>query len=256
MDLEQLLNGLKRLRLNAIARDYAIVSSESEKLGRSYEQHLAALVEIELTDKTYLKRDKLIREAKFPLVKLISDFDYSHCKGVCATQVTRLCQGDFLHEAANIIFYGSFGVGKSHLAMAIARELCLKEYRCLFTSTAALINDLCLAQQSLSLSSLFRKLDKYDLVILDELGYTPQSKDGTDLFFQFISERYERKSLMITTNLPYSEWDKVFLSKTTTAAAVDRIIHKSETFNITGPSRRALEAQRRGTLPDAPIDPH
>jgi DNA replication protein DnaC len=141
-------------------------------------------------------------------------------------------------------------VGKSHLAMAIARELCQRDYRCLFTPTAALINELCIAQSNLTLSSLFRKFERYDLIILDELGYTPQTREGTDLFFQFISERYERKSLMITTNLPYSDWNKVFISEATTAAAVDTIVHRCETYNISGPSKRAEDAKNRAMTQD------
>ena len=189
MKLDELIEGLKRLRLNAMARDFAVISTESEKLNRSYEQHLAALVEYELTDKNFLRREKLIKEAKIPLVKLVCDFDYSKRKGISPAEVSRLCTGDFLKNGTNIVFYGSFGVGKSHLAMAIARELCQRDYRCLFTSTAALINDLCVAQSNLTLSALFRKFERYDLIILDELRNSGLDDAGDGLLLVNPAER-------------------------------------------------------------------
>ena len=136
------------------------------------------------------------------------------------------------------------GVGKSHLAEALTRELCQLGYRCLYTSVSSVIAELTLAQKNLTLTQYFKKLDRYDLITLDELGFTPESKDGADLFFQLISQRYERKSIIITTNLTYSEWNKVFLNPITTAAAVDRIIHHCETFNIQGDSGRTEEAEK------------
>ncbi len=245
MNHEQLHQGLKRLSLNGMAKDYVLMAKESEKTNKSYEQYLAAMVEIELRDKDRLRTERFIKDAKLPLLKLAADFDFSGRSGINAQEVSRLSQGDFVKNAGNVVIYGDFGVGKSHLAMAITRSLCEKGLRCLFTSTSKLINDLCLAQKNLELGSLFKRLDRFDLITLDELGYTPQSQEGADLFFQMISERYERKSLMITTNLPYSEWDKVFISKIATAAAVDRIIHNCETFNILGPSWRAETAKSR-----------
>lgn len=243
MKHEELTQGLKRLYLMAMSRDYPEIAREAEKSKLSYEQYLAAMVEHEIRDKDRLRTERLVREAKIPLVKLVEDFDFKTRSGVTPKEVSRLCRGDFLRQAANIVLYGSFGVGKSHLAMAITRALCQQGFRCLFTSTAALINELCSAQKNLTLAQLFKKLDRYDLITLDELGYTPQSQEGANLFFQMISERYERKSIMITTNLTYSEWDKVFLNKVSTAAAVDRVIHNCETFNIIGPSWRAETAK-------------
>lgn len=245
MNREDLLKGLKKLHLNAIARDYNDIANECEKKQTTYEQYLACLVDDELREKERTRIERFIKEAKIPLVKMIEEFDFSQRTGISSQQIQRLCDGEFVRSAGNLVFYGSFGVGKSHLAMAITRKLCEKNLRCLFTSTQALINELIVAQKNLTLASLFKRLDRYDLIALDELGYTPQNQEGADLFFQFISQRYERKSLMITTNLTYSEWEKVFLNPVTTAAAVDRIIHNCETFNIQGPSWRAEAAKKR-----------
>jgi len=245
MKHEELVHSLKSLHLTAISRDYANLARQCEEARRTYEQYLAALTQTEITHRKRVKVNRLIREAKFPILKTLDTYDYTHITGVTPQQINRLAGGDFVKSAANIVFYGDFGVGKSHLATGIAVALCEIGIKCLFSSTQSMITSLEEAQKTLTLASLFKKLDRFDVIVLDELGYTPQSKDGADLFFQLISQRYERKSLIITTNLPYSSWDSVFLNSTTTAAAVDRIIHNCETFNIHGVSYRAEAAKKR-----------
>ncbi|MCX6127492.1 MAG: IS21-like element helper ATPase IstB [Proteobacteria bacterium] len=245
MKQEELQSGLKRLFLSAMARDYAPTARSCEKVKSSYEQYLAALVELELQDKDRIRTERLIKEAKIPLIKLVNDYDFSAREGIGSQEVMRLCEGGFVKSSGNVVFYGSFGVGKSHLAMAITRSLCKENYRCLYTSMASLINELIMAQKNLTLSMFFKRLDRFDLITIDELGYIAQGQEGSELFFQLISQRYERRSLMITTNLTYSEWDQVFISKIATAAAIDRIIHNCETFNIKGPSWRELDAKKR-----------
>lgn len=249
MKHEELKTGLTHLFLHAIAREYAQVAKAHEKASSSYEQYLAALVTLEISEKDRQRTARLIKDAKIPLPKLIGEFEFRGRSGISSAEVARLCTGDFISKAGNVVFYGSFGVGKSHLAMALTRCLCEKGFRCLFTSAASLVNDLVIAQKNLTLSSLFKRLDRYDLITIDELGYIPQSQEGADLFFQLISHRYERKSLLFTTNLTYSEWDKVFLNKTATAAAIDRIVHNCDHFHIQGPSWRAETAKRKISKP-------
>lgn len=248
MTHEELQLNLKSLNLHAMAQAYAEHARTAERGRRTYEQYLAALVNAELAHKNEARLKRLIKEAKIPLLKTIGDYDFSQRTGISLVEFRRLSQGDFLREACNIVLYGSFGVGKSHLALALTYELLKLGKRCYFTSTHNLIQQLLEAQKNLTLASLFKRLDRYDLIACDELGYIPQTRDGADLFFQLISQRSERKSLLITTNLTYSEWDKVFLSELNTAAAVDRIIHKCETFNIQGPSWRAEEAKKRNAV--------
>lgn len=242
---DELTVGLRRLSLHAVSRDYSQLAKEAEKTKLTYEQYLALVTQHEIREKDRLRTERLIKAAKIPFLKLQGEFDFKTRTGVSEQAIARLSTGEFLKSGGNVVFYGSFGVGKSHLAMAITRELCQRGFRCLFTSTAAMINSLCAAQKDLVLASLFKKLDRFDLITLDELGYTPQTQDGANLFFQLIAERSERKSLMISTNLTYSEWDKVFINKLATAAAVDRIIHNCETFNIQGPSWRSQVAKAR-----------
>jgi len=243
MKHEELITNLKRLHLATIAKDYAEHARLSEEKRQTYEQYLAGLVASELSHRQQQKIARFTKDAKLPRDKVLETYDYRSRKGVSKQQMQRLSEGEFVRQGENIVFYGDIGVGKSHLAEGLSRALCQIGYRCLFTSASALITDLVNAQKSLTLAQTFRKLDRYDVLTLDELGFTPESKDGADLFFQLISQRYERKSIIITTNLPYSEWDKVFLNPITTAAAVDRIIHHCETYNILGPSWRAESAK-------------
>jgi len=203
------------------------------------------LVEKELSCRQESRTRRLIKDARLPLRKDLDTFDYKRVKGITVRDVNRLATGEFLRKASNIVLFGNFGVGKTHLAIALATSLCEKKFRCLFIGTSALIETLLEAKKNLSSASTWKKLDSYDLIVCDELGYIPQTKEGADLFFQFIAQRYERKSLLITTNLTYSEWDKVFINETTTAAAVDRIIHRCETFNIQGDSWRKKEAMAK-----------
>jgi len=245
MKHEELISGLKSLHLNDMASQYVEISRISEKDKRTYEQYLAKLVQIELAAKHRLKVERLTREAKIPLYKSQDAYNFDLRTGITAKEINRLATGDFVRQAANVVFYGSFGVGKTHLAIALAGKLCEAGFKCLYSTTHGLINQLVTAKRDLALASLFKRLDKFDLIVCDELGYVPHDQDGADLFFQLISQRNERKSLLITTNLTYSEWDKVFLNLRTTAAAVDRVIHNCETFNIEGPSWREIIAKKR-----------
>ncbi len=245
MTNEELKLALKELRLPAIEMNYEQLARLSEKEKKTYEQYLFLLAAEELSVRNHKKIKRLLLEAKLPLLKEIEQYDFTNREGITLKQVQRLKEGQFVKEAANIVFYGGMGVGKTHLALGLVKNLCEKSYRCLYISTNNLMEMLLEAKKNLSLGTLWKKLDRFDLIACDELGYLPQSQQAAELFFQFISQRYERKSILITTNLPYSEWDKVFINTITTAAAVDRIIQNCETFNIQGPSHRTQMAQKR-----------
>jgi DNA replication protein DnaC len=246
MKHEELLTGLKSLYLPAMAKEYVEISKIAEKDKKTYEQYLAKLVEIELHSKHRLKVDRLIRQARVPLYKSLENYNFAIRTGITDQQFKRICEGDFVKQAGNVVLYGGFGMGKTHLAIALTQALCEKGFKCMFSSAHNLINQLVVAKQNLTLTSLFKRLDKMDVIVCDELGYVPHDQDGADLFFQLISQRAERKSIVITTNLTYSEWEKVFLNPRTTAAVVDRIILNCETFNIGGEeSFRAALAKKQ-----------
>lgn len=245
MTHEQLTEGLRRLNLPAMAEGFMDASRAAEKGRLTYEQYLAGLVEAESEHKTRLRIDRLKAHAKLPLDKKISTYDFSKRTGISEVEFKRLATGDFVREGSNVVFYGSFSVGKTHLAIALIHELVKRNVRCLFTSTHSLIEQMLEAKKNLTLQHLFKRIEKNDLLVCDELGYIAPSQDGADLFFQLISQRSERKSILITTNLTYSEWDRVLVNPLNTAAAIERIIHRCETFNISGPSWRAQEAKKR-----------
>jgi DNA replication protein DnaC len=245
MKHEELVSNLKQLHLHEISTQYFEISKIAERDKRTYEQYLAKLIEIELVAKNQQKVERFRREAKIPIYKSLETYNFSERKGITLKQLNRLATGAFIRSAGNVVFYGSFGVGKTHLATALTDMLCQAGFRCLYTTTHGLIGQLQVAKRDLQLASLFKRLDRFDLIYCDELGYVPHDQDGADLFFQLISQRSERKSMLITTNLTYSEWDKVFLNLKTTAAAVDRVIYNCETFNIEGPSWRGATAKKR-----------
>lgn len=246
MKHEQLLEGLKTLHLHQMARDYVEISKLSEKEKKTYEQYLAKLVEIELNDKRRLRTERLLKQAKAPLVKSLDSYNFDLRTGITAQQFNRLMTGEFVKQAGNVVFFGSFGMGKTHLAIALTRQLCELGFKCYFSSVHELISQLVAAKRELTLTSLSKRLDKFDLIVCDELGYVAHERDGADLFFQLIAQRSERKSLLITTNLTFSEWEQVFLDPRTTAAAVDRVIPNCETFNIGGDeSYRAYLAKKK-----------
>lgn len=249
MNHTELHASLKNLRLFAMADSYVEVAKSAETKNISYEKYLAALVSAELAHKQVTRAKTLIAAAKLPIEKHLENFRYDNRRGITPQQVARLAEGDWVKKFENIVFYGSFGLGKTHLAIGILRALCERGFRCKFLTTNQLINSLLDAKKDLALTSVLRRLDSFDVIACDELGYVPQSQEGADLFFQFIAQRYERKSLILTTNLTYSEWSKVFLNPITTAAAVDRIIHHCQTFNLEGDEiQREKEAREKMKL--------
>lgn len=248
MTHEELTKNLRQLNLPAMADGYIEASRSAEKSRLTYEQYLAGLASEEIHAKNEMRIKRLGKEAKVPMQKRVETFDFATRTGITEQEFKRLAKGDFVRKGSNIVFFGSFGVGKTHLAIALINELVKANVRCLFISTHTLIEQMCEAKKGLTLQSLFKRLERYDLLVCDELGYIAQTQDGADLFFQLISQRSERKSMLITTNLTYSEWDRVFINPLNTAAAVDRIIYKCETFNIAGPSWRAEEAKKRSKM--------
>lgn len=245
MKHEQLLEGLKSLYLHQIAMEYVEISKLAEKDKKTYEQYLAKLVEVELHSKHKLKVARLRKQAKLPLVKSLDAYNFDLRTGITSQQFKRLTSGEFVKQAGNAVLYGGFGLGKTHLAIALTGELCELGYKCLFSTAHNLINQLLEAKRDLSLTSLFRRMDKFDVIVIDELGYVAHERDGADLLFQLISQRAERKSMVITTNLTFSEWEQVFLCPKTTAAVVDRVIPNCETFNIGGESYREILAKKK-----------
>lgn len=239
----ELSEHLKTPKLYSVAKNLLQTALRAEDKKLSYEQFLAELIHVEIIQRSETRKKLLLAQSKINSNKCLESYDYNGRKGVSAQLINRLKTGEWLRQASNIVLYGDIGVGKTHLAVGLVRSLCELGFRCLYLPTNKLVEELSKSKRDLDLGGHFKRLDKFDLLVCDELGYIPQNQEGGELFFQLIAHRYERKSILITTNLPYSEWGKVFHNPVTTAAAVDRIIHHCETINITGKSGRQKYAE-------------
>lgn len=237
---------LKELNLKMILQNYIKVAREVLEDNLSCEQYLHRLTADEMLFRQNKRIKELLKRAKFPKDKTLAEFNFGMLTNLKKESVLEIKEGHFLSDHTNLIFYGGPGVGKTHLSIGIGRELCLKGYKVIFFTGCSLVQELNRAKNNLTLTNFFKRMRAYDLVIIDELGFIPFEKTEGDLLFQFISDRYERGSILITTNLAFSEWDKVFKDKITTGAAIDRLIHHSQIFELKDEkSFRTQEAKKR-----------
>ena len=241
-----LLSMLKTLRLPHFAANHKEVATLASKKGLTYGQFLHHLAEEEISNRTIKRRERFLKSSKLPVTKTLESLELGILGKKIERQLPELCSGEFIKENENILIFGLPGFGKTHIASAIGHELIKKEYRVLFQQTGFLVQSLLAARQSLTLERALKKLDKYDVIILDDLGYVQQDREEMEVLFTFIGERYERRSLIITSNLVFSQWDKIFKDPMTTAAAIDRVVHHSIILELSGEkSYRATEAEER-----------
>jgi DNA replication protein DnaC len=239
---------MKQLKLSSCLDELDVLLREATDSTMSYPDFLNCLFEAELKGREVKRIARRLRQAQFPISKSLSDFDFSKRETVNKHQITSFCTGSFVDDKENIIFIGQPGLGKTHLAISIAHELCHKDYSVWFTTATSLVNKLREARDEKQLNRYFAMAQKLDLVVIDEMGYFPFEKDASELLFQYISERYERKSMMITTNLPFSKWNEIFYTERLTTAVLDRLVHHSTILEFSGESYRfnqALEKKSR-----------
>lgn len=235
---------LSYLRLPFIRENYDAVSKMAARKQWDHIHYLAELVEQE----SKLRRDRSIQRrikaARFPVIKTMDQFDWSWPKKINQAQVKHLFRLGCIEEKSNIVLIGSVGVGKTHIATALGYQACLKNKTVLFTSAIDAVNNLIAAQQAGMLKQELKKYLKPQLLIIDELGYLPIDKKGADLLFQMISGRYERGSIIITTNRVFKEWAEIFNNDSTlTSALLDRLLHHTEAVVIEGESYRMRKAK-------------
>ena len=203
-----------------------------------YAEFLLNLSELEVTTRMENGRKRRIHEARFPLIKPIETFQFAAAPDLDVRQIRELLGGHYIQEARNVIFLGRSGTGKTHLATALGMEACRQGVRTRFVTGCALANELIEARDERLLSRVMKRYGSYGLLIVDELGYVPFSKEGAELLFQVLAERHEKKSVIITTNLGFGDWTQIFGEPTLTAALLDRITHKAHVINCSWESYR------------------
>lgn len=234
---------LRALKLPTVARHADEVAAKAEREGWSFLQYVRHLMAIEVEERRRGRIARNLRVSGLPKEKTLGTLDRKRLPAKAAKMLPTLCEGGFLERGDNVLLFGLPGRGKTHVACAVGHELVRRGYRVLFTPTYALVQRLLAAKRELGLEKQLRILDGFDAVILDDIGYVQQSRDEMEVLFTFLAERYERRSVLITSNLVFSEWDRIFKDPMTTAAAIDRIVHHAVILEMTGSSVRADAAE-------------
>jgi DNA replication protein DnaC len=243
---------LADLRLPAIKQVWATLAEQSDKEGWPAARFLAALAEHEIADRGRRRIERHLAEARLPVGKTLDSFDFDAVPMVSKAQVMALTAGDsWLEKGANLLLFGPPGGGKSHLAAAIGLALVENSWRVLFTRTSDLVQRLQIARRELALESAIAKLDKYHLLILDDVAYVSKDQAETSVLFELIGSRYERRSMLITSNQSFGEWGKVFPDQAMTLAAIDRLVHHA---TILERMSRAIGVVPRSTANVVPVD--
>ena len=234
---------LRVLRLPTVARCADDVATTAAAEGWSFTQYLRQLVELEISDRGQRRIARNLVIADLPAEKTLATLDRQRLPAAVAKQLPVLCDGAFVERGDNVLLFGLPGRGKTHLACAIGHALVRHGHRVFFSPTYALVQRLLAAKRDLRLEKYLATLDNFDAIILDDLGYVQQSRDEMEVLFTFLAERYERRSVIITSNLVFSEWNRIFQDPMTTAAAIDRLVHHAVILELSGTSVRADHAK-------------
>ncbi|MGC5328995.1 IS21-like element helper ATPase IstB [Brevibacillus sp. SYSU BS000544] len=228
----------KRLRLPAIKKCYKEIAHDALERQIPYEDFLLALFEQEVMQRDANQIALRIKQAKFPSTKTFDQYDFSCIPSLNKPKILQLARCEYIEKAENVIFIGNSGTGKTHLSIALGMEACRHGFTVQFWTAARICNELMEAQTEKRLLQLEKQWMKVDVVILDEVGFVPLSKSGAELLFQFCSARYEKGSMILTSNLDFANWTQVFKDEQMTAALVDRLTHRSHVFPMNGDSYR------------------
>lgn len=252
---EALTQLLQRVQLHHTAAEVDALSARAAREGLSHVAFLQAFVAQEVSYRDQRRVERLLRESRLPREKTLAQLDLSQFGPVLVQQIERLHTGAFVAQATNVIAVGKPGTGKSHLAAAIGHQLIRQGHTVLWTSTAALVQQLLAAKRDLRLPRELARLDRFACLILDDIGYVQHNRDEMEVLFTLLAERYERRSVMLTTNLVFSEWDRIFKDPMTTMAAIDRVVHHSVILDMMGLESyraRAASAQRTTAVTTPP----
>ena len=238
---------LKQLRLPTFLREYDKVARQSAVEQATYAAYLLRMAELELLERERRAIERRIRQARFPVVKTMDSFDFLAIPSLNKTMVLELARWEFLTRRENVLLLGNSGTGKTHIALALGLAACQRGHRVRFTTAAALVSELIEARDERKLLRFQKQIAACELLIVDELGFVPLSKTGAELLFEMLSQRYERGSTMITSNLPFAEWTEVLGSERLTGALLDRLTHHVHILEMNGDSYRLKQSRRKRT---------
>ena len=246
MSADPLAMLLRSFKLPTMAARYAETLASAEEQNWGYRRFLQQLCEAEAADRQERKRERLLKQSGLPAGKTFGTLDESKLPVKIRRQLPTLLDGGFIERAENLIAFGLPGRGKTHCLAALGRELILRHgYAVLFIPTYKLVQQLLAAKAALRLEAMLKKLDHFAVVALDDLGYVQQSREEMEVLFTFLAERYERRSVMISSNLVFSKWDQIFKDPMTTMAAVDRLVHHAVILEFDNESVRATQAKSK-----------
>ena len=231
----------KQLKLPGIGRAYAGVGRQARDEGWPYEEYLRELLDTELRSRHDRAAERRLREARFPDVKTLDQIDWNILAGVSRPKVLELASCQFIENAEDVVIAGPVGTGKTHLAIALGVEAARRRYRVVFIRAADMVRNLLEARDARTLGRLHQRLLRASLLIVDELGFVPFDRTGGELLFNLLSERHERRSTLVTTNLAFSEWVEVLGDEKLTTALLDRLAHRAHIMTTQGPSYRMRE---------------
>lgn len=236
---------LKQLRLPTMLREYKNMAAACAKDKEDYIAFLLRLCERECLDREQRAAERRIKAARFPVLKTLDTFDFAAQLGINKSLMLQLMRGEYIDDHENILFMGNPGTGKTHLATALGHAACAQAKRVRCFSVTGLVTQLLEAREDRQLDRLLKRIDKLQLLILDEFGYVPFSKAGAELLFEVASRAYERQSIIMTTNLPFEQWTEILGNERLTGALLDRVTHGVHIIEANGESYRLKDAKKR-----------
>jgi len=245
---------LRSLRLAGFLDAHADVAETAEREGWAFADYLAHLCEHEVDQRQRRRIARLRKQSGLPPEKSLATLDLDRLPARVRRQLPTLCQGDFVDRAENCLAFGLPGRGKTHALCAVAHALVEAGHSVLFTPAFKLVQRLLVAKRDLALEKELQRLDRFEAILIDDIGYVQQSQQEMEVLFTFLAERYERRTVMITSNLVFSQWDRIFKDTMTTACAIDRLVHHATILEMTGTSYRTAIAKKRKS-PHAPSPP-
>lgn len=246
---------LKAFRLPSFLTYYAGLAEQAAQGGWSHVQYLDELAAVEAAERAERRIVRLLTNSKLPRDKTLATLELGRLPRSVRTQLTRLAEGQFLEGATNLCVFGHPGTGKTHVVSALGHELVRQGHSVLFTPVSSLVERLLEAKRDLRLTRELRRLDRIECLVLDDIGYVQHDRAEMEVLFALLAERYERRSVMITSNLVFSQWDRIFKDPMTTAAAIDRVVHHSVILELNVASYRAEAAQKRTRSKSPSNDP-